>query len=74
MKLPDTVLAFKLLDCARLTDEQKQLVLTLGNDLKLLSMKSALKRIFLKVEDTSGQDFGMIQIKKEKEEVHASHS
>ena len=39
MKLPDIVLAFKLLDGARLTDDQRQLVLTLGSDLKFFSSK-----------------------------------
>ena len=48
MKLPDIVLAFKLLDSARLTDDRKQLVLTLGNDLKFSSMKSVSKENIFK--------------------------
>ena len=43
MKLPDTILAFKLLDGARLNEAQRQLALTLGNDLTFSSMKSTLK-------------------------------
>ena len=46
MKLPDTILAFKLLDDAGLNEAQRELALTLGNDLTFSSMKSALKRIF----------------------------
>ena len=65
MKLPDIVLAFKLLDGARLTDDQRQLVLTLGNDLKFSSMKSALKRIFSKVEDNLTQEMGKLDVKKD---------
>ena len=45
MKLPDTVLAFKLLDGAGLNEAQRQLALTPGNDLTFSSLKSALKRI-----------------------------
>ena len=44
MKLPDTILAFKLLDGAGLNETQRQLALTLGNDLTFSSLKSALKR------------------------------
>ena len=73
MKLPDIVLAFKLLDGARLTDDQRQLVLTLGNDLKFSSMKSALKRIFSKIEDNLTQEMGKLVLKKEEAYV-SSHS
>ena len=44
MKLPDTILAFKLLDGAGLNETQRQLALTPGNDLTFSSLKSALKR------------------------------
>ena len=73
MKLPDIVLAFKLLDGARLTDDQRQLVLTLGNDLKFSSMKSAQKRIFSKVEDSLTEEMGKLDVKKEEAYV-SSHS
>ncbi|KAG9283062.1 hypothetical protein AMEX_G1791 [Astyanax mexicanus] len=46
MKLPDAVLAFKLLDTAGLTVKDKQLALTACSDVTFSSMKSALKRIF----------------------------
>ena len=74
MKLPDIVLAFKLLDGARLTDDQRQSVLTLGNDLKFSSMKSALKRTFSKVGDSLTQEMGKLDVKKEEEAYVSSHS
>ena len=46
MKLPDKVLAFKLLDGASINENQRQMCLTLANDLTFKSMKTALKRIF----------------------------
>ena len=46
MKLPDAVLAFKLLDTACLDEKNRQLALTACPDLKFSSMKAALKRIF----------------------------
>ena len=46
MKLPDKVLAFKLLDGASISENQHQMCLTLANDLAFNSMKTALKRIF----------------------------
>ncbi|CAB4022650.1 Hypothetical predicted protein [Paramuricea clavata] len=46
MALPEAVLAFKLLDGAGLTENQRQLALTACSDLKYESMKSTLKRIF----------------------------
>ena len=46
MKLPDKVLAFKLLDGASISENQPQMCLTLPNDLTFNSMKTALKRIF----------------------------
>ena len=48
MILPDAVLAFKLLDGANISDEERKLALTLGKDLKYDDMKSALKRLFNK--------------------------
>ena len=49
MKLPDTILAFKLR--GGLNEAQRRLALTLGNDLTFSSMKSALKRIFSRSVD-----------------------
>ena len=46
MKLPDKVLAFKLLDGASVSENQRQMCLTLANDLTFNSMKTALKGIF----------------------------
>ena len=46
MKLPDKVLAFKLLDGASISENQRQMSLTLAKDLTFNSMKTALKGIF----------------------------
>nr|CAB3262901.1 uncharacterized protein LOC100184952 [Phallusia mammillata] len=46
MKLPNTILAFRLLDGANLGPNERQLALTVASDLKYETMKSALKRIF----------------------------
>ena len=46
MPLPDTVLAFKVLDNAGLSQSDRQLALTACSDLKFDTMKAALNRIF----------------------------
>ncbi len=46
MKLPDSVLAFKLLDNANLQQRDRQLILTAATDRTFGTMKSSLKRIF----------------------------
>ena len=46
MVLPEPVLAFKLLDNAVLSQNERQLVLTAASTLDFSGMKSALKRIF----------------------------
>ena len=46
MKLPDTVLAFKLLDGAGLSEQQQQMALTVASDSKFETMRSALKEYF----------------------------
>ena len=46
MALPDTVLAFKILEGAMITDHQRQMTLTFASDLFFKRMKAALKRIF----------------------------
>ena len=46
MTLPDTVLAFKILEGAMINDKQQQMALTLASDLSFKNMKGALKRIF----------------------------
>ena len=46
MALPDTVLAFKILEGAMINEKQQQMALTLASDLSFKSMKGALKRIF----------------------------
>lgn len=66
MALPDAVLAFKLLDSANLTTQQRQLALTACQELKYDSMKSALKRIFGDGATVqSGASGGAIAIKQE---------
>ena len=46
VKIPDTVLAFQVLEGAGLNENQRQMTLTLGNDLTFKSMKGVLKRNF----------------------------
>ena len=46
MKIPDTLLAFQVLEGAGLNENQQQMALTLASDLKFKSMKGALKRVF----------------------------
>ena len=45
-KIPDTVLAFQILEEAGLNENQWQMALTLPSDLAFKSMKGALKRVF----------------------------
>ncbi|ESO90517.1 hypothetical protein LOTGIDRAFT_164106 [Lottia gigantea] len=56
MDLPDTILAFKILDYANLSEQEKQLALTAASDLRYDTMKSALKRIFTKLPETNDKD------------------
>ena len=53
MKLPDAVLAFKLLDGANITEDDRKLALALGKEMKFNDMKSALKRLFNKISCTT---------------------
>ena len=46
MKLLNKILAFKLLDRATISENQRQMCLTLAHDLTFSSMKTARKRIF----------------------------
>ena len=46
MKIPDTVLAFQVLEGTGLNANHRQMALTLANDLTFKSMKRALKRVF----------------------------
>lgn len=46
MTLPEAVLAFKILDNAGLSLQEKQFALTACTDLQYKSLKSALQRIF----------------------------
>ena len=48
MPLPNAVLTFKLLDGAKLDEDEIKLALALGNNLEFETRKSALKRIFTK--------------------------
>ena len=65
MKLPDTVPAFKLLDGAGLSDQQRQMALTVASNLKFETMRSALKRIFS--NETLTDSTVEMQIKKEED-------
>ena len=63
MALPEAVLAFKLLDKARLDPKEKQLALTACTTITFENMKSALKRIFGESLSNSN-DFG-VSVKQE---------
>lgn len=54
MTLPDAVLCFKLLDCANMSTQERQMTLTAASDLEFASMKSALRQI-LKTQHSSQQ-------------------
>ena len=47
MKLPVVVLTFKLLDGARVTDDERKLTLTISNNFNFEQMKSSLKRLLV---------------------------
>ena len=53
MKLPQKFLAFKLLDGASVSENQRQMCLALANDLTYNSMKAALKHTFADKINTS---------------------
>lgn len=68
MVLPDGILAFKLLDNAGLSAQERKLALTASTDLTFSSMKSALKRIFCENscgEIASGYKSEPIRVKEE---------
>ena len=46
MPLPDNIQAFKLFDRTNLSKVERKLTLTLANEIKFDTMKSALKRSF----------------------------
>ena len=65
MKLLDNVQAFKLLDGANLSEDDRKLVLALANDIKLQIMQSALKRLFGVSRDKDGDSSNSLLIKQE---------
>ena len=65
MKLPYTVLPFKLLDGANITNEERKLPLTLCSDLDFDKMKSALKRLFTTSSNHSHSQDNIVAIKQE---------
>ena len=64
LKLPDKLLCLKLLDGASLNTNQKQMALTLANNLKYESMTAALKQIFI-ITPICEKDSGDSEIKQE---------
>ena len=64
MQLPDNVQAFKLLDGTNLSEDDHKLVLALANDIKLQTMQSALKRLFVN-QDKDGDSSNSLLIKQE---------
>ena len=63
MKLPNTVLTFKLLDGAKISDDERKLVLTFCSDLQFEKMKSASKRLFKTA--TAEQSTNEVNLKQE---------
>ena len=68
MKLPDNVLACKLLNGANLDDKERQMVLAASTELKFATMKSSLKRIF---STTAAQSVPEISLDVKTEQVFA---
>ena len=64
LKLPDNVLYLKLLESASFTANEKQMALTIVDDLKYDIMRLALKRILLNIPNKSESSFE-INIKQE---------
>ena len=68
MKLPDTVLAFKLLDGASVSENERQMCLTLANDLTYNSMKAGFKYIFKdKINTSMNKEYNENSIIKQEE-------
>ena len=65
MPLPKTVLTFKLLDGAKLNEDERKLALALGNNLEFETMKSALKWIFIKSTAANESFYDTNNIKQE---------
>ena len=65
MQLPDNFQAFKLLDGANSSEDDRKLVLALANDIKLQTMQSALKRLFHINRDKDGDSSNSLLIKQE---------
>ena len=59
LKLPDNILCLQLLKSASLSVNEKQIALTIVDDLKFDSMKLALKQILLNIPHMSGSSFEM---------------
>ena len=65
MPLPNRVLTFKLLDSAKLSEDDRKLALTLGNNLEFETMKSALKQVFTKFMIANESFYNTNNIKQE---------
>ena len=53
LKTSDAVLAFKLLDSASLSVDDRKLALAFNKDMRFSDMKAALKRLFNKASSTN---------------------
>ena len=63
MKLPNTVLTFKLFDGAKISDDERKLVLTFCSNIQFEKMKAALKRLFKTA--TAEQSTNEVNLKQE---------
>ena len=59
LKLSDNILCLKLLESVSLSVNEKQMTLTIADDLKYDSVKLVLQRITLKIPNKSGSSFEM---------------
>ena len=57
LKLPDNIFCLKLLESASLSVNEKQMALTIADDLKYDSMKLVLKQILLNISNKSDSSF-----------------
>ena len=72
MSLRNKVSTFKLLDGAKPSKDERKLALTLGNNLKFETMKSALKRIFTK-SAIANESFNNTNNIKQEEAFHSMY-
>ena len=70
MTFPDTVLAFQILEGAGLNENQREMALTIADDLSFKSLKGAVERVFSdKVEDENPINSSFLDVPIKQENV-----